>query len=71
MAAWAVAGSCIAAREGSATMALIIAATEPEHEIIAFSAPDRGGYGGMHGSGEPGITRAAISLHMRLAEVVK
>ena len=52
-------------------MALITAATEPEHEIIAFSAPDRGGYGGMHGGGEPGITRVNISPHMRLAEVIK
>jgi len=27
-------------------MALITAAREPEHEIFAFSAPARGGYGG-------------------------
>src|SRR5687767_2459940 len=71
MAASNIAGSCISAREGSAAMALITAATEPEHEIIAFSAPDRGGYGGMHGGGEPGITRVNISPRMRLAEVVK
>src|SRR5213593_2655454 len=44
-----VAGSCLTPREASAAMALINAATEPEHEIIAFSAPARGGYGGMHG----------------------
>jgi len=30
-------------------MALITAATEPEHEIIAFSAPACGDYGGMQG----------------------
>jgi 60 kDa SS-A/Ro ribonucleoprotein len=71
MAASNIAGSCITAREGSAAMALITAATEPEHEIIAFSAPDRGGYGGMHGGGEPGITRMNISPRMRLAEVIK
>ena len=71
MAASNIAGSCITAREGSAAMALITAATEPEHEIIAFSAPARGGYGGMHGGGEPGITRVNISQRMRLAEVIK
>src|SRR5437762_601200 len=71
MAASNIAGSCITAREGSAAMALITAATEPEHEIIGFSAPTRGGYGGMHGGGEPGITRVNISPRMRLAEVIK
>src|SRR6266567_7318311 len=71
MAASNIAGSCITAREGSAAMALITAATEPEHEIIGFSAPDRGGYGGMHGGGEPGITRVNLSLRMRLADVIK
>jgi 60 kDa SS-A/Ro ribonucleoprotein len=71
MAASNIAGSCITAREGSAAMALITAATEPEHEIIAFSAPSRGSYGGMHGGGEPGITRVTISPRMRLAEVIK
>ena len=71
MAASNIAGSCISAREGSAAMALITAATEQEHEIIAFSAPTRGGYGGMHGGGEPGITRVNVSPRMRLAEVIK
>src|SRR6266516_3346327 len=71
MAASNIAGSCITAREGSAAMALITAATEPEHEIIGFSAPTRGAYGGMHGGGEPGITRVTISPRMRLAEVIK
>jgi 60 kDa SS-A/Ro ribonucleoprotein len=66
-----IAGSCISAREGSAAVALITAATEPECEIIAFSAPARGGYGGMHGGGEPGITRVTISPRMRLADVIK
>jgi 60 kDa SS-A/Ro ribonucleoprotein len=66
-----IAGSCISAREASAAMALITAATEPECEFIAFSAPARGGYGGMHGGGEPGITRVSISPRMRLADVIK
>jgi 60 kDa SS-A/Ro ribonucleoprotein len=71
MAGSMIAGSCTSAREASAAMSLITAATEPEHEIIAFSAPERGGYGGMHGGGEPGITRVNVSPRMRLAEVIK
>jgi 60 kDa SS-A/Ro ribonucleoprotein len=71
MAASMIAGSCISAREGSAAMALITAATEPECENIAFSAPGAGGFGGMHGGGEPGITRVNLSPRMRLAEVIK
>jgi 60 kDa SS-A/Ro ribonucleoprotein len=71
MAGSMIAGSCLNAREASAAMALITAATETECEIIAFSAPSRGGYGGMHGGGEPGITRVNISARMRLADVIK
>jgi 60 kDa SS-A/Ro ribonucleoprotein len=71
MAASMIAGSCISAREASAAMALITAATEPECEIIAFSAPAHGGYGGMHGGGEPGITRVNLSPRMLLADVIK
>src|SRR5204862_6384478 len=71
MAGSMIAGSSISAREASAAMALITAATEPEHEIIAFSAPARGGYGGMHGGGEQGITRVNISPSMRMADVIK
>jgi 60 kDa SS-A/Ro ribonucleoprotein len=56
MACSMIAGSCLSAREASAAMALITAATEPEYEIVAFSAPAGGGYGGMHGGGEPGIS---------------
>lgn len=70
MAASMIAGSCLSAREASAAMALITAATEPECEFIAFSAGAHG-YGGMHGGGEPGITRVNLSPRMRLAEVIK
>lgn len=66
-----IAGSYISAREASAALALITAATEPEHEIIGFSAPAGGGYGGMHGGGESGITRVNLSPYMRLAEVIQ
>jgi 60 kDa SS-A/Ro ribonucleoprotein len=71
MAGSMIAGSCISAREASAAMSLITAATEPECDIIAFSAPPGGGYGGMHGGGEPGITRVNLSPRMRLADVIK
>jgi 60 kDa SS-A/Ro ribonucleoprotein len=66
-----VAGSCLTPREASAAMALVTAATEPECEIIAFSAPSGGGYGGMHGGGEPGIARVNLSRRMRLDDVIK
>ncbi len=66
-----IVGSCLTAREASAAMALVTAATEPECEIIAFSAPAGGGYGGMHGGGESGITRVALSPRMRLDQVIK
>ncbi len=70
MACSMIAGSCISAREASAAMALITAATEPECEIIAFSAA-AGGHGGKWGGGEPGITRVNLSPRMRLAEVIQ
>ena len=70
MAGSMIAGSCISAREASAAMALITAATEPEHEIIAFSAA-AGGHGGRWGGGESGITRVNLSPRMRLADVIK
>ena len=51
-------------------MALVTVATEPDCEIIAFSAAS-GGYGGMHGGGESGITRVTISPRMRLDSVIE
>ena len=70
MAGSMIAGSCISAREASAAMALITMATEPECEVIAFSAA-AGGHGGMWGGGESGITRVNLSPRMRLAEVIQ
>jgi 60 kDa SS-A/Ro ribonucleoprotein len=70
MAGSMIAGTCLSAREASAAMALITAATEPEHEIIAFSAA-RGGHGGKWGGGESGITRVNLSPRMRLAEAIE
>src|SRR5205823_12799294 len=47
------------ARTGSAAMALVTAATEQEHTIVAFSAAS-GGYGGRWGGGDPGLTPVNI-----------
>jgi 60 kDa SS-A/Ro ribonucleoprotein len=71
MASSRIAGSCLTAREASAAMALVTTATEPECEIIAFSAPAGGGYGGMHSAGEPGITQVNLSPRMRLDDVIQ
>ena len=65
-----IAGSCLSAREASAAMALVTAATEPHCQIIAFSAA-AGGHGGQWGGGESGITHVAISPRMRLDMVVE
>jgi 60 kDa SS-A/Ro ribonucleoprotein len=58
------------ARVGSAAMALITAATEPEHTIVAFSSAS-GGYGGQWGGGESGLTPVSISPRQRLDDVVR
>jgi 60 kDa SS-A/Ro ribonucleoprotein len=55
---------------GSAAMALITAATEPAHTIVAFSAAP-GGYGGPWGGGEAGLTPIAISPRQRLDDVLR
>ncbi len=51
-------------------MALVTAATDPECEIIAFSAA-ASGHGGQRGGGESGITRVALSPRMRLESVIE
>ncbi len=56
-------------RVGSAAMALITAATERDHTFVGFTAAS-GGYGGMHGGGESGITTLSISPRQRLDDVV-
>jgi 60 kDa SS-A/Ro ribonucleoprotein len=65
-----IAGSCLSAREASAAMALVTAATEPDCEIIAFSAAANG-HGGQWGGGESGITRVTITPRMRLDSVIE
>ncbi len=59
------------ARTGSAAMALVTAAVEKDHTIVAFSAPSKGVIGGQWGGGDPGITPVNISPRQRLDDVVK
>jgi len=69
MACSRIAGSCLTAREASAAMALITAATEPDHCIVGFSA-GKHGFGGQWGGGESGIDPIDISPRMRLDRVI-
>lgn len=57
-------------RLASAAMALITAAVEPQHTVVAFSAAS-GGYGGQWGGGEAGMTPVGLSPRQRLDEVVR
>lgn len=57
-------------RVAAAAMALITAATEAQHTLVAFSAGQQG-YGGRFGGGEPGIKPVDISPRQRLDDVVK
>jgi 60 kDa SS-A/Ro ribonucleoprotein len=58
-------------RLASAAIALVTAATEPSYQVVAFSAPAGGGYGGQWGGGDPGITPVSISPRQRLDDVVR
>jgi 60 kDa SS-A/Ro ribonucleoprotein len=60
----------LTARSASAAMSLVTAATEPQHTIVAFSAPSSGPYGGQWGGGDSGMTPVAISPRQRLDDVV-
>ena len=58
----------ISPRVGSAAMALVTAAVEPHHEIVAFTA---GTHRSMHPGYPVGISPLGISARMRLDDVVK
>ena len=55
-------------REGAAAMALVTAATEPEHRFVAFTS---GSYPSMHPGWTSGLTPLAISPRQRLDDVVR
>ena len=58
----------LSCREASAAMALVTAATEPNHRFVAFTA---GKYPSMHPHYPTGLTPLAISPRQRLDDVVK
>jgi 60 kDa SS-A/Ro ribonucleoprotein len=58
----------LSCREASAAMALVTAATEPEHFFTAFTA---GGYPSMHPGFDTGITPLSVSPRQRLDDVVR
>lgn len=55
-------------RVASAAMAMLTAATEAHHRMVAFTAAGSG-FGGQWGGGDPGITPLAISPKQRLDDV--
>jgi 60 kDa SS-A/Ro ribonucleoprotein len=57
-------------RVASAALALVTAATERDHGIVAFSAPSGGRHGGRWGGGTPGLTPLDLSPRQRLDDVV-
>ena len=58
----------LSCREASAAMALVTAATEPEHRFVAFT---NGGYRSMWGHIGTGLTQLSISPRQRLDDVVQ
>ncbi|MEW5926447.1 MAG: TROVE domain-containing protein [Gemmatimonadota bacterium] len=55
-------------REGAAAMALVTAATEPEHRFVAFTS---GTYPSLHAGYGSGLTPLSISPRQRLDDVVR
>ena len=60
--------SFVSCREASAAMALVTAATEPEHRFVAFT---NGGYRSRWSGVGSGLSSLAISPRQRLDDVVK
>jgi 60 kDa SS-A/Ro ribonucleoprotein len=70
MASGSIAGvTGLTPRIGSAAMALVTAATEPDHAFVGFTAA-ASGYGGKWGGGPSGITPLEIDPRKRLDQVV-
>lgn len=65
---YGVAGTSLTPRVAAAAMALVTAATEPNSEIVAFTA-SRNGFGGRFG-GQSGLTPLDITPRMRLDDVL-
>ena len=50
-------------------MAMVTARTEPDYQVVAFTAASQG-YGGQWGGGTPNLSPVSISRTARLADVV-
>jgi len=57
-------------RVATGAMALVTAAMERAHTIVAFSAPNARQYGGQFGGGDSGLTPLTISPRQRLDDVL-
>lgn len=60
----------ITPRIASAAMALVTSSIEEDSGFIAFTSSVSGGFGGMHGGGQSGITQVGISPRQRLDDVM-
>jgi 60 kDa SS-A/Ro ribonucleoprotein len=58
----------LSCREGAVAMALVTAATEPEHRFVAFTS---GSYPSLHPGWTSGLTPLSISPRQRLDDVVR
>jgi 60 kDa SS-A/Ro ribonucleoprotein len=58
----------LSCREASAAMALVTAAVEPSHRIVAFT---KGSYPSMHPGYDTGLSPLSISPRQRLDDVVR
>jgi 60 kDa SS-A/Ro ribonucleoprotein len=66
----AISGLPLTCREAAAALALVTAATEPQHTIIGFTSSN-GRYGGRWGGGTPGLLQLEISPRQRLDDAIR
>ncbi|MFZ5478100.1 MAG: TROVE domain-containing protein [Myxococcota bacterium] len=60
----------ISPRVATAALAMVTAAVEPRHQLVAFTA-NAVGYGGRWGGGAPGLMELELSPRQRLDDVVR
>jgi 60 kDa SS-A/Ro ribonucleoprotein len=64
-----IAGTSLTPREASAAMAMVTVRTEPDYQVVGFTAA-QGGYGGQWGGGESGLTPIDLSKTKRLSDAI-
>jgi 60 kDa SS-A/Ro ribonucleoprotein len=69
MAVGSIGGTSLSPRDASAAMALVTAKVESQYQVVGFTATS-GGFGGMHGGGDPGLTPIDLSGASRLSDVI-